>query len=390
MKKGIKVLITILSILVALVIGSIIFILVNPRAKFLAGTTRFAIETLPNSYFIIYNLDLMEIFRDYMDGDIEFSGDVIAGDIEGFGYTSSAKVHGVRSFDMKELGATADAKVLFLDVGEVDLYARDKTVYMIVPSFDNLAYSLTTNTDLFWKAPQLNGNLDIEWFTSNIGNFIEFANDMDIEKSGNVLTDEDGTTSDEYLITIPEGKGVFIWELLGMDIPDHDIRLSMYMTRGCKFRRITIDIGNIVENTVLTVDGLNMGTVITETALPDNEKLTVVLTRRGDYLYASYIDVNFLYETKDGTNYTGNGVLAYDKTDNGYDIVLKRFKFYKGEALLGQLFFDGNVHTTKVTTPPTSTATIPLESIKNYEWEELRDNFQGFVDDVMEDVKAKL
>ena len=390
MKKGIKVLITILSILVALIIGSIIFILVNPRAKFLAGTTRFAIETLPNSYFIIYNLDLMEIFRDYMDGDIEFSGDVIAGDIEGFGYTSSAKVHGVRSFDMKELGATADARVLFLDVGEVDLYARDKTVYMIVPSFDNLAYSLTTNTDLFWKAPQLNGNLDIEWFTSNIGNFIEFANDMDIEKSGNVLTDEDGTTSDEYLITIPVGKGVFIWELLGMDIPDHDIRLSMYMTRGCKFRRITIDIGNIVENTVLTVDGLNMGTVITETALPDNEKLTVVLTRRGDYLYASYIDVNFLYETKDGTNYTGNGVLAYDKTDNGYDIVLKRFKFYKGEALLGQLFFDGNVHTTKVTTPPTSTATIPLESIKNYEWEELRDNFQGFVDDVMEDVKAKL
>lgn len=390
MKKGIKILITILSILVALIIGSIVFILVNPRAKFLAGTTRFAIETLPDSYFIIYNLDLMEIFRDYMDGDIEFSGDVIAGDIEGFGYTSSAKVHGVRSFDMKELGGVADAKVLFLDVGEVDIYARDKTMYMVVPSFDNLAYSLTTNTDLFWKAPQLNGNLDIEWFTSNAGNFIEFANDMDIEKSGNVLIDEDGTKSDEYLITIPEGKGEFIWELLGMDIPDHDINLSMYITRGCKFRRITIDIGNIVENTVLTVDGLSMGTVITETALPDNEKLTVHMTRRGDYLYASYIDVDFEYDTKDGIKYTGNGVLAYDKTDNGYDIQVKRFKCYKGESLLGQFYFDGNVHTTKVEVPPTSTATIPLESIKNYEWEELRDNFQGFVDDVMEDVKAKL
>ena len=390
MKKALKPLIIILSIIVALIAGTIILVSVNPRVKFLASVVRFTAETLPDSGFLLYDLDIMGVCRDYADGDIEFEGDVIAGDIEGFGYTSSAKVHGVRSFNMREVGAIAMSKVLFIDVGEVDVYAKDNTVYMIVPSFDNLAYSLTVNTDLFMKAPMLNGNLDVDWFTDNAGNFIEFSNDIDIEKTGNVYTDDDGTKSDEFKMIIPEGKGEFIWELLGLDMPDHDIELSMYITPACKTNRIVVDISYLVENTVVTIEGEDMGTCIVEKLLPDNESTTMIIKKRGDYLYANYLDVGGVYNTKDGNVYSATGVIAYDKVDVGYDIQVKRLKAFKDGDLIGEMYFDGNVHTTKVDTEPTSTATLPLDAIKNYSWEELRDNAQGIIDEIMEDVKAKL
>lgn len=390
MRKGIKALIIILSIIVALLIGDLLFVLLNPRAKFLAGVTRFAIETLNDNEYIGYNLDVMELCRDYVNGDIDFSGDVIAGDIKGFGYTSSAKIHGLRSFEMKQMSVIADAKVLFVDVGEVDVFARDKTFYMIVPSFDNLSYSLTTDAELFFKAPMLNGNLDLSWFRDNIGNFIDFASDIDIKESGQTMQDDDGTVSTEYLITIPKGKGEFIWELLGMDIPTEDINLSMYITRACKIRRISLDISDIVPDSYLTVDGTSMGNVIFEKRLPDNEKVTVFLTKRGDYRYSNYIDIGLFYNSRDGKVYRGDGVLVYEKGSNGYDVQVKRLKFYEDETLIGQVYFNGNVHTTKCETEPVSTATIPLDSIKNYSWEELRDNFDSFINDVTEDIKSKI
>lgn len=390
MKKGIKALIIIISIIAAILIGGLLFVLFNPRAKFLAGITRFAVETLNDNDYIGYNLDVMELCRDYVNGDIEFSGDVIAGDIKGFGYTSSARIQGVRSFSMKQMSVNADAKVLFINVGEVDVFAKDKTMYMIVPSFDNLAYSLTTDADLFYKAPMLNGNLDAAWFKDNIGNFIEFANDIDIRESGQVLEDDDGTISTEYLITIPKGEGEFIWELLGMDVPTEDINLSMYITRGCKIRRVSLDISNVLPDSTLTVDGTSMGNVILEERLPDNEKLTVYLIKRGDYRYSNCVDIEMVYNSRDGKVYTGDGGIVYEKGSNGYDVQVKRLKFYEDETLIGQVYFNGNVHPTMCVTEPVSTATVPLDSIKNYSWEELRDNFDSFINDVTEDVKSKL
>lgn len=390
MKKGIKALIIIACILAAIIVSGTVFVMLNPRAKFLAGITRFAVEELNNSNFIGYNLDVMELCRDYVNGDIEFNGDLIASDIEGFGYTSSAIIHGVRSFDKKQMSVKADAKVLFIDVGEVDVYAVDKTMYMIVPSLENLAYSLTTDADLYAKAPMLNGNLDPSWFRENMSNFIEFANDIDIEESGEKLVDEDGTVSYEYLIKIPKGKGEFIWHLLGMEAPDEDMGLSMYITRGCKIRRISVDIDSIIPDASAIVDGVHMGNVILTMKLPDNEKATVTLVKRGDYLYSNCIDVAFQYDTKDGNIYTGNGVIVYGKNDNGYDIQVKRLKAYKDEALIGQAYINGRVTTTNIDYEPTSDAPIPLDSIKNYEWEELRDNMDQFLKDVTEDVKEKI
>ena len=390
MKKGVKALIIIASILAAIIISGVLFVVFNPRAKFLVGIARFAIEELNDSSFIGYNLDIMELCREYANGDIEFNGDLIASDIEGFGYTSSALIHGVRSFDKKQMSVKADAKVLFVDVGEVDVYAVDKTMYMIVPSLQNLAYSLTTEANLYPKAPMLNGNLSGEWFADNMGNFIEFANDIEIDKTGEKLVDDDGTVSYEYDITIPTGKGEFIWQLLGMEVPEENIEFSMYITRGCKIRRISTDIDSLIPDASVVVDGTSMGNVILTMKLPDNEKATVMLVKRGDYLYSNCIDVAFQYDTKDGNVYTGNGAVVYGKNDNGYDIQVKRLKAYKDDALIGQAYINGRVTTTHIDNDPISDTPIPLDSIKNYEWEELRDNMDQFLKDVTEDVKEKI
>ncbi len=390
MKKGIKALIIIASIFAAIIISSFLFAVFNPRVKFLVGIARFAVEELNDSSFIGYNLDIMELCRDYANGDIEFDGDLIASDIEGFGYTSSAVIHGVRCFDKKQMSVKADAKVLFVDVGEVDFYAVDKTMYLIVPSLQNLAYSLTSDADLYPKAPMLNGNLSGEWFADNMGNFIEFANDIEIEETGEKLVDDDGTVSYEYAITIPTGKGEFIWQLLGMEVPKENIEFSMYITRGCKIRRINMDIDNVLPDAFVTVDGVSMGNVTLTKKLPDNEKVTVLLVKRGDYLYSNCIDVAFQYDTKDGNVYTGNGAVVYGKNNDGYDIQVKRLKAYKDGALIGQAYINGRVTTTNIEYEPISDAPIPLDSIKNYEWEELRDNMDQFLKDVTEDVKEKI
>lgn len=390
MKKGTKALIIIAGILAAIIISGFLVVSFNSRAKYLMSVVRLATETLNDSGFIAYNLDLMEICRDYADGDVEFNGDLIASDIEGFGYTSSAVIHGVRSFEKKQMSVKADAKVLFVNVGEVDFYAVDKTMYVIVPSLKNLAYSLTTDADLYWKAPKLNGNLDAAWFRENAANFIEFAGDIEMEESGVELVDDDGTVSTEYLIKIPKGKGEFIWELLGMDIPDHDIDLSMYITRGCKIRRVSLDIDSIIPDASITIDGLSLGNVTLTKKLPDNEDITVTIVKRGDYLYSNCVDIGFTYNTKDGVKYTGNGSLVYSKADKGYDIQLKRMKAYKDGALIGQVYANGNIFSTSIDYEPVSDSPIPLDSIKNYEWEELRDNMDQFLQDVMEDVKEKI
>ncbi len=64
-------------------------------------------------------------------------------------------------------------------------------------------------------------------FTTTFSNIIELTRQIQIEETGKTRTDSDDVKSHEYLVTIPEGSGGFIWELLGMDTPDYDIRVSV-------------------------------------------------------------------------------------------------------------------------------------------------------------------
>ena len=85
----------------------------------------------------------------------------------------------------------------------------------MVPMLDNLSYAMTTSNTYFKKAPELKHDIDQEWFHDNFSNIIELTRQIQNEETGKTRTDSDEVKSHEYLVTIPEGSGGFIWELLG-------------------------------------------------------------------------------------------------------------------------------------------------------------------------------
>ena len=51
------------------------------------------------------------------------------------------------------------------------------------------------------------------------------------------------------------GSGQFIWKLLGMEAPDYDVTVSVYLTKGNCLRRMTVDLSHVLEGAVFMVDG---------------------------------------------------------------------------------------------------------------------------------------
>ena len=97
-------------------------------------------------------------------------------------------------------------------------------------------------------------DIDQEWFHDNFSNIIELTRQIQIEETGKTRTDSDDVKSHEYLVTIPEGSGDFIWELLGMDAPDYDIRISLYLTGLCRMSRMEVDLSDITKGASMIID----------------------------------------------------------------------------------------------------------------------------------------
>lgn len=229
--------------LLFLFLCSFVYISKNPRARMLLSVIYFMQDTLKDPAYIAYHIDIMELCQDYFNGDISFEGKAYLNDIKNFKYSSSMDISGERSFTQKKLSIISDMDVLTLNVGEMDFYMNPNTVYFMVPMLDNLSYAMTTGNTYFKKAPELTHDIDQEWFHDNFSNIIELTRQIQIEETGKTRTDSDDVKSHEYLVTIPEGSGDFIWELLGMDAPDYDIRISLYLTGLCRMSRMEIQTG---------------------------------------------------------------------------------------------------------------------------------------------------
>ena len=244
--------------LLFLFLCSFVYISKNPRARMLLSVIYFMQDTLKDPAYIAYHIDIMELCQDYFNGDISFEGKAYLNDIKNFKYSSSMDISGERSFAQKKLSIISDMDVLTLNVGEMDFYMNPNTVYFMVPMLDNLSYAMTTSNTYFKKAPELTHDIDQEWFHDNFSNIIELTRQIQIEETGKTRTDSDDVKSHEYLVTIPEGSGGFIWELLGMDTPDYDIRVSLYLTDLCRMSRMEVDLSDITEGASMIIDGTDV------------------------------------------------------------------------------------------------------------------------------------
>jgi hypothetical protein len=361
----------------------------------LAATTRFALETLNNPDYLLYNVDIMELCQEYFNSDVTVDGTVMLNDVRDLGFSMDMDVQGERSFEQKKFAASADMNVVFLEVGDAQVYAEDEMAYMVVPMLDNLSYAFDTDMNLFFKAPEFTSDINQEWFNANKGNILQLSKEIAIEKMDEIV-DENNWVSTGYKVTIPEGSGGFIWQLLGVEAPDHDVVSVVYINPACQIRRIEIDLddaiepGSTIQSAKLVLDGTNMGNMYFEATLPDDETVISNVTRNGDYLFTNYIDFETKYFTNAGETYAASGYMTWEKIDGGVSVEVHNMEITDSKGTIGKIYFRGNVNKSHISHDVFEKAPVDLYSIEVISWKKLRDDTEGFVRDMMSETKRRI
>lgn len=366
----------------------------NPRLKILISTIRFSKETLNNPSYIAYHVDLMELCRDYMNGDTVLQGSALINDVKEVRNTMNMEITGERSFSQKKAAYQADLHVLILPVGEFDFYAQDKDLYMIVPMLDNLSYAFDTGIQLFWKAPELTSDLNAAWFQENWDNIRSFTKQIAVVPNGNSICDPH-CISTGYRITIPEGCGMFIWEFLGMEAPAHPVVFDLYLTPRCQVRRIEMDLTETLrdssfETAFLTIDGTDCDTAILTATLPDDEKVTVTTVRNGDIISVNSVQMDTVYETFHGDEYTSTSSISWTSDEKGVDFQIHDLAVRRNEELLASVFFDGTIQKCSLTEDVFRHAPGNLYSMDKILWRDLRGDTEGFFHSVTDEIVERM
>lgn len=366
----------------------------NPRLKILISTIRFSRETLNNPSYIAYQVDLMELCRDYMNGDTVLRGNALINDVKKIRNTLNMEITGERSFSQRKAAYQANLSVLILPVGDFELYAENKDLYMIVPMLDNLSYAFDTGIQMFWKAPELTSNLNAAWFQENRDNILNFTKQIEVVPNGQIISDPH-CTSIGYRVTIPQGCGMFIWEFLGMEAPTHPVIFDLYLTPGCQVRRIEIDLtetlrDSSLETAVLTVDGTDCDTAILTATLPDNEKLTVTTVRNGDIISVNTVQMDTVYETFQGDQYTTDSSISWTSDEKQTDFQIHDLTIRRNEELLASCYFDGSVEKSSFTEDVFRNAPGNLYSIDKILWRALRGDVEGFFQSVTTEILERM
>ncbi len=388
MKKWKKIVIVI-AIILGILLAAGVAIQKNPRLRVLMSVLLFTETTMNEPSYIAYGIDLMDMCQNYSNGDTVIYGKANLNDLKGFGFSSSMQVTGERSFAQKKMSMHADMDVLFLNVGEFDSYVDENTIYMVVPMLDNLSYAFTSSNELFQKAPELTSDISQEWFRNHMTDISRMLGQVSIEETGEML-DDDGVKSREYRITIPAGVGDFLWELLGMETPDYDISCDIYLTPGNRIRRVEMNLDDIMRNTSLVLDGTDMSKAIVTMELPDDERFVMTMVRNGSYTYTNYMDVDMVYYVNQGENLTASTYVTWQKEEGRISMDIHKTEIKKGDEVQATCTFTGYVEKRDSLDDVFSDVEVDLDSIEKIDWKKLRSDTEGFVNDVMEEVKSRV
>lgn len=362
----------------------------NPSVRILASVINFSESTLNSPDYLAYNIDLKDLFRNYTNADVSYSGSAYIKKLQGFPYSISGQIEGERSSKQKKLSCKSDLNVLVLDVGQLEVYADDQTVYLVAPLLGDISYGFNTGQNLFLQAPNLNNDLNREWFHNNKSNIFNFVRSIDIEKTGAKYMDEDGVESQEYRITIPQGEGDFIWELLGKDAPDHDIKCSLFLDKHNHARKVTFDLSHKTKGAYISVYGNNLGTIELYSPLPDNENVIATIKRNGDNNYTNSFINNITYTTNKHTVYSidCNALLNY--VDEGIKMELTDVIVSEDTSVLAEGYFKGRLVPKKDMGDVFENAGADLSGVEIIDWDTIKNDTAAFIDDVISQARSNV
>lgn len=340
-------------------------------------------STLKSDDYLLKDIDIMDVCRNYCNSDISFRGDLGFKKIKKVKNSVNLTVDGNRSFDQKRLSADASLDLLVFEMGELMFFAEDETVYMLAPLLgDDIGYAFPTGINLFMKAPDLTHDIDYEWFSSNLKNIYNLTKEMGIVATGNTIVDSDGTISDEFIITIPRGTGGFIWELLGMESPDYDVVCTMYLTKKNHIRRIECDLKDVLPGGYVVIDGENVGECIFTYELPENELFKVSAFRNSKVEH--WMDVDAIYYANNGQELSANMYITWEQDDSGFALKVNDINIYKDGVLQTEGYFVGNVVKEDFASDVFGGREAQLYSLEELQWRKVRDNAEEFIGDILE------
>ena len=379
-----------LLFLLLFLVGSGIWIgssLQNPRVRMLLSVVHFAEQTLESPAYLAYDIDICDLIHQYINGEIRISGKAGLLHVPDFDVSMSANLEAVRSFPQKRFAAKALLNVLWLEAGEAEVYAEKETIYLLVPMLDNLANAFPTGINLFMKMPDLTSDLDHEWFRNSASDIVELMQEIQIEETGNRLVDEDGTESEEFVITIPEGSGQFIWELLGMEEPDYDVTVSVYLTAGNCLRRMTVDLSEVLEGASFMVDGKRVGKAVFTYALPDEEAVEITFLRNP--AYHRWMDIEAAYYANTGETYTVSAALKWEESEKGFSVHVNDILFACDGKSLGEAYFVGEVEPIEETEDVFEGKASWLYGLQETDWRRIRTDAAGLIEEMLEKMTGK-
>lgn len=359
----------------------------NPRVRMLLSVVHFAERTLESPAYLAYDIDICDLIHQYINGEIKISGKAGLLHVPDFDVSMSATLEAVRSFPQKRFAATALFNVLWLEAGEVEVYAEDETIYLLVPMLDNLENAFPTGINLFMKLPDLTSDLNHEWFRNSASDILELMQEIQIEETGNRLVDEDGTESEEFVITIPEGSGQFIWELLGMESPDYDVTVSVYLTKENCLRRMTVDLSHVLEGAVFMVDGKEVGKASFTYALPDEESVEITFLRNP--AYRRWMDIEASYYANTGEVYGVSAALKWEDAESGFSVHVNDILFTCDGKSLGEAYFVGEVEPIEETGDVFEGKADYLHGLEEIDWRSIRSDASEMIEEMLEKITGK-
>ena len=363
----------------------------NPGVMLLISVITFSERTLKNPEYLAYNIDLMDLFQNYMNADTSYEGKAYIKEVQGFDNSVSAPISGQRSMSKKQLSCESDMTVLVKKLGAINMYAQDETVYLTAPMLgDDVAYGFDTGCDLFKKAPQLSSDIDRQWFHDNASNIYNFINSIEIKRTNTIFTDEDGTQARRYDVHIPKGQGDFIWELLGMDAPDYDIDCSIFLDKYSQTRKIVFDLSHSLDGATLTIYGNHLSTLEMEVPLPDNEKAVMNIKRDGSIKYTNCFSCLDTYYANNGNTYNCTATMVLDFTDDGLNGQLNDIVVKKNETVIGEGYMKGTITQDQSQEDVFRNVSVDLSTVETMDWKKLRDDTKGFIDEVLAKSNANL
>ncbi|MBO6127870.1 MAG: hypothetical protein J6P79_03110 [Pseudobutyrivibrio sp.] len=380
MKKKIGIILIVLFAIIVFVKAEISH---NPSVKVLASVIDFSESTLKSSDYLAYNIDLKDLFRNYTNSDIRYSGSASIKRVEGFPYSITGSIKGERSLEQKKFSCKADLNVLVLQVGEFDIYAEDSTIYLLAPLLGDISYGFDTNENLFPQAPNLNNDINREWFHSNKKNIYNFIKSIQIEETNQTYVDETGTEANEYSITIPAGEGDFIWDLLGMDTPDHDIKCSLYLDKWNHTRKIVFDLSYKKQGQYIAIYGNNLSTLEIYTPLPDGEKAIATIKRDGETTYTNAFTNNISYYSSNGDVYSADFGVLLNYVENGMHMEATNIVVAKNNKSLAEGYIKGTIKTVDDMGDVFENANADLSKVNVINWNTIKNDTASFVDDVI-------